>query len=289
LDYLTTRLISSFFTGVILSQTGSLLQFSTRNTLASPSTLGFDGLSVLWFLLSSSVLLFFNIEGTNLHLMFLGLPFFVLLGFTFLSIFRKSRNIEKLIFLGLTFNLAVGAVFSLWQFFFMAFNLPFPVELWFGHFRFSSFDSVTVLFVFEALVMIFWFYLKKEFSLFSLGPSIAINLGLNIKKLFTYIFLTISIGTFLVISLFGAFSFLGLIFPILARKLWFRRFDLSGEFLVGSAMNGVMLLSIDLACYLFPIYGAEIPVGLIATIVGAVSLIILLWKSDGRWELLSKR
>ncbi len=289
MEYLIPRLISSFLTGMVLSQTGSLLQLCTRNTLASPSTLGFDGISVLWLLVSTSLLLFLKIDGSSLFLTALGLPLFVFFGLFFSSFFSRHRNIEKLIFLGLTFNLMVGAIFSLWQFFFMAFNLPFPVELWFGHFRFASLSSGLILCLFELLVLALWFILRKEFALYSLGTGLALNLNLKTKRLFSFIFLTISIGTYLVISLFGAFSFLGLIFPILARKQWFSRFDLSGEFLVGGAFNGLLLLIIDLLCYLFPVMGAEIPVGLISTVIGAVSLILLLGKSNGRWELLAKR
>jgi iron complex transport system permease protein len=183
----------------------------------------------------------------------------------------------------------VGAIFSLWQFFFMAFNLPFPVELWFGHFRFASWDSGIILVIFELIVLIVWILLRKDFLLYSLGPSVEKNLNLKVRNLYSFIFITISLGTFLIISLFGAFSFLGLIFPILARKMWFRRFDLDGEFLLGGFVNGIVLLAIDLLCYLFPILGAEIPVGLIATVVGAVSLILLLWRSKERRELLAKR
>ena len=289
MDYLIPRLLSSFFTGIILSQTGSLLQFSTRNTLASPSTLGFDGLSVLWLLLSTSLFIFLKLEGSVLFLTMIGIPFFMLLGLGFSTFLGHHKNIERLIFLGLTFNLMVGAIFSLWQFFFMAFNLPFPVELWFGHFRFASWDSGIILVIFELIVLIVWILLRKDFLLYSLGPSVEKNLNLKVRNLYSFIFITISLGTFLIISLFGAFSFLGLIFPILARKMWFRRFDLDGEFLLGGFVNGIVLLAIDLLCYLFPILGAEIPVGLIATVVGAVSLILLLWRSKERRELLAKR
>lgn len=289
MDYLIPRLLSSFLTGMILSQTGSLLQFSTRNTLASPSTLGFDGLSVLWLLVSTSLFLFFKIEASVLYLTLLGFPIFLGLGFVFSSFLSRYRNIERLIFLGLTFNLMVGAIFSLWQFFFMAFNLPFPVELWFGHFRFASLESGIILVFFELVVLGLWGLLRKDLAFYSLGPTVAANLNLKVSKLYQFVFITISLGTFLIISLFGAFSFLALIFPILARKLWFKRFDLPGEFLIGGLVNGLVLLTIDLLCYLFPVLGAEIPVGLIATVVGAVSLILLLAKSNGRWELLAKR
>lgn len=287
MDYLIPRLLSALLTGVILSQTGSLIQMSTRNILASPSTLGFDGLSVLWILLFHSVLLLFGYDHPVLMLFLIGIPAFVIIGRIYSGFLSRQKNIEGLILIGLTFNLLVGAVFSLWQFLFLAFNLPFPVELWFGHFRFANVEALFILIGVEFFILLGWFYLKKEFILFSLGKNVARNLKLSHNSLFFFLFVAVSIGTFSVISLFGAFSFLGLIFPIVARKLWFEKMDLKGEFLVGAVLNGVSLMLIDGLCYFFPIYGAEIPVGLIATAVGAVSLILLLWKAN-HWELLAK-
>lgn len=287
MEYLISRFLCAILTGTILSQTGSLIQMSTRNILASPSTLGFDGLSVLWILFFHSILLFFGYDQPVLMLFLIGMPVFVFIGWIYSGFLNRQKNIERLILIGLTFNLFVGAVFSLWQFLFIAFNLTFPIELWFGHFRFSNIEGLTTLGIVELFILVGWQILKKDFYLFSLGKSVAQNLRLNHRGLFFFLFIAVSIGTFSVISLFGAFSFLGLIFPIIARKLWFAKFDLKGEFLIGAFLNGLSLMLIDAICYFFPIYGAEIPVGLIATAVGAVSLILLLWQSN-HWEILAK-
>lgn len=288
MDYLVPRLLCALFSGIIISQTGSLIQMGTRNILASPSTLGFDGLSVFWILVLHSVMLIFGYDQPLATLFFFGVPFFIFVGWFFARFIIRSKNIEKLVLLGLTFNLLVGAIFSLWQFLFLAFNLPFPVELWFGHFRFANLEALGILFVLEACLIIGWCYLKKEFQLFSLGKTVATNWKLNEKVLFSFLFIMVAVGTFSVVSLFGAFSFLGLVFPILARKLWFRSYDLPGEFLWGALVNGLLLMLIDLVCYSFPVFGAEIPVGLIATAVGALSLIFLLWNSDRHLEILAK-
>lgn len=282
-------MLSSLLAGTLISQTGSLVQLCTKNILASPSTLGFDGLSVLWILLFHSLMLLMNADQPVIVILLLGIPSFIFIGFIFARLIEKSKNIERLILLGLTFNLAVGALFSLWQFLFLAFNFPFPVELWFGNFKFSNSDTFLVLGFLESLFLFGWFRLRKEFYLFSLGDSLSINLGLQEKKIYLFIFSVVSVTTFVVVALFGAFSFLALIFPIIARKLWFKSMDLSGELLVGSLFNGALLMFIDTACYFGPIQGAELPVGLIATGVGAVSLIFILWKSDNAWEILAKR
>lgn len=281
MDYLIPRLLSAVLSGMILSQTGSLIQISTRNILASPSTLGFDGLSVFFILILHSLMLAFRFDSSSV-VFISGIALFICIGLFFARFFLHYQKIEKLILIGLTFNLLVGALFSLWQFLFLAFNLPFPVELWFGHFRYADWHSVIILFLIELFIVLGWAVLRKDFLLFTLGNTVVRNLGLNQNKLFYFIFISIAVGTFAVIHLFGAFSFLGLLFPIMARKLWFKNYDLPGEFLAGGLINGLALMAVDGLCYFFPVFGAEIPVGLIATAVGAVSLIVLLWKADNR-------
>lgn len=277
MDYLIIRLGCSFLAGVLISQAGSLVQLGTRNILSSPSTLGFDGLSILWLLIFHSISLAFNLNYSIEWTFLLGVPLFLFLGLVFPRFLNSKTKFERIILLGLTFNLLVGAIFSLWQFFFMAFNLPFPVELWFGHFRFASTEAVLILLAAEALILVGLKFYLRQLQLFSMGPVMALNWGLDEKRLFQFIFIVVAISTLIVTNLFGAFAFLGLVFPIVARKIWFKKKDLTGELLQGSFVNGLSLMLLDLLCYFAPIHGAEIPVGLIVTAVGAVSLIFILW------------
>lgn len=279
MDYFLVRMLCSFMTGMLLSQAGSLIQLGTRNILASPSTLGFDGLAVLWLLIFHSASLYFNLSYPIEWTFVVGIPLFILIGFLFPKFLKGKSKFEKIILLGLTFNLLVGAIFSLWQFLFMAFNLPFPVELWFGHFRFASPMSLSILLVIEVCVLVGMKLFWRDLKMFSIGPMMGLNWGLDEKRLFKFIFCAVALITLIVINLFGAFSFLGLIFPIVARKLWFKNSDLSGEFIRGSLFSGLSLMLIDSLCYYFPIYGAEVPVGLLVTGIGAVSLICILWSN----------
>lgn len=288
MSYIIFRLLCAFTSGILMSQAGSFIQLATRNILSSPSTLGFDGLAILWLLVFHSLLIFMGQEPSTLILFVVGIPVFIGIGFLFSSLLKGQMKFERIILLGLTFNLLVGAVFSLWQFFFMAFNLPFPVELWFGHFRFATLENLLVLGVAEITLLVGLLLYWKELMLFSLGQSLGVSWKLKERSLYAFLFLSVSLATFVVVALFGAFSFLALVFPILSRKLWFKRWDLKGELIIGSILNGLGLMLIDFVCYSFPIWGAEVPVGLIVTAVGAVSLILLLWKSDSR-ELLANQ
>lgn len=262
---------------MILSQAGSFIQTGTRNILASPSTLGIEGLSVLWILFIYSTAMFTGMDSDWLGLT--GIPLFGLIGYFLSKLSGKELKLDRILFAGLTFNLLVGAIFSLWQFFFLAYNLPFPVEIWFGHFRFVRTEAVLLLVLFELILL---FFLRKQWrnlQLFSLGSVLSRAHSGNVQGLYSFFFIFSVTGTFLVISLFGAFSFLGLILPLIARKIWFRRYDLKGELFIGSVCNGLFFMAMDHFCYRYPVMGAEIPVGLIASVLGAVCLITLMARS----------
>ena len=262
---------------MVLSQTGSLLQFGTRNILSSPSTLGVDGLVILWMLILNSLLLLTGLDMDLMWALILGIPLFALIGVYFSKFLTGDKKFQTIILVGITFNILVGAVFSLWQFMFMAFNFPFPIELWFGHFRYAQWSHVILLMVSEVLLLIGLITFKRSLNLASISKELLKQWNQSEKNLNRFIFISVTIGTLIIIQSFGAFSFVGLVFPIVARKFWFSRLDLKGEFFVGAIMNGVVFAVLDALCYFFPIMGAEIPVGLIVTVFGAASLIILLW------------
>ena len=104
MDYLIVRMCSSFLVGMLLSQSGSLIQLGTRNILSSPSTLGLDGLAVLWLLVLSSIGLYFQVDLLEGWGLFLGLPLFILLGLVFTALIKGSGKYEKIILIGIFLN-----------------------------------------------------------------------------------------------------------------------------------------------------------------------------------------
>jgi ABC-type Fe3+-siderophore transport system permease subunit len=287
MNYLLIRMGCAFLTGVLLSQSGSLVQLSTRNILSSPSTLGLDGMSVLLVLLIHSLSL---VLGVHLHpglIALAGIPVAISIGYFYPRFIGADQRFERILLIGITFNLFVGAIFSFWQFLFLAFNLPFPVELWFGHFRFASSNALLLMLIVQILVLVFLRKILQELMLYSFGVQISRNWQLDQKKLFLPVFILATLVTYFVIVLFGAFSFLALVFPIISRKIWFKRSDLKGELYQGALLNGLLLMLVDYLCYQLPIFGAEVPVGLIITAIGAVSLVVLLWQSHKPVEIVA--
>jgi iron complex transport system permease protein len=178
MDYEIIRIISAFFAGGLLSLGGSFTQVATQNELAGPSTLGFDGLVVLNILVAH---LYISFVGTTMELELLSLFFFALcfLLIKFIVKQKKSETIYtnsassgvgKIILIGLCFNLFIGAIFSLMHFFFLSKSMEFPVQLWFGNFKYATESSLIIL-VFTFLGIYSFVFLKRE--CFNTWPLVA--------------------------------------------------------------------------------------------------------------------
>ena len=114
------RVLLAFFCGYFLCLSGTLTQLISNNPLASPSTLGMDGIGVL-FVISGQLLL--NFFGVNSDLADVSLRLFLIF-FLLIALFPKRSStdvwnllsMKSFIIVGLAFNLFIGAIFTIIQF-----------------------------------------------------------------------------------------------------------------------------------------------------------------------------
>lgn len=287
IDFDIYRIIFSFICGYFLAVSGSLTQLVSHNSLSSPSTLGMDGVGVFVVIISQFIMLNsnFNMSLEKVSLFgFLILFFIITLLLTKKSKGRfeiwKGFDMNKVILIGISFNLLVAGIFSLVQFLFMTMNLEFPTSLWFGQFKFYEKDLL-VPFVLLFVGVIFWIrkYAQKV-NILNLGTDYAYGLGLDVIKVQKVALLMSLFLTGIVITQFGVFSFLGLIFPHVVRSFRFFKTSMRRELLFGPMLCGFALMLIDLLCYNWLVYSAEIPVGMFSGILGTFLLIFLLIKTN---------
>lgn len=277
------RFIFAFICGYLISVSGSFSQLMTNNSLAAPSTLGMDGVAVL-------IVLFTQVLGMELissdSAPFIGIILFFV-GYLIFFFLPKSKeldvwrvvNFKGVILFGLAFNLFVGAIFSIMQFLFMAMNVEFPSELWFGSFKSYRLSDLTVFIPLIFIVMAFIIRNRSDFNLLNLGQGLAKSLGVDLRPLQEKaLFLSLLI-TVCVISFYGVFSFLGLIFPHILRSFKFFKNRVEYELLYGPILTGLVFAFIDQVCYSAVFYGAELPVGMVSSVIGAFFLIFLVLKS----------
>lgn len=264
-----SRFFCAFITGVMLSQSGSLTQVSTNNALAGPSTLGFTGIAVLAVMISRGETYLSLIVFTILLIIFV----FTLKVFNMLN----NKNFkDNILLVGLCFNLLIGAIFTLVQFLFVGLGIEFPIMIWFGSFKEIS-DQQFLIYS----LLGFSFYLSvariaKSTSILVLGKEITEGFNINFDAYQKRALFLSLIGTGIVVSFFGVYSFLGLIFPHLLRRMAYFKKDATHELILGSLLMGLGLMGLDMICYSFPIKGVELPVGMISSVLGSVLLMILL-------------
>lgn len=278
LDFL--RIVFAFICGHAICLSGSLTQIVTSNSLASPSTLGFDGLVVLVLLVAH----FFTTFVFEFSLGFTSYAFFlslILIGAAFTKLRPLNQGqlkMNQVILMGLGFNLLIGAVFAVVQFLFMAMNYQFPSGLWFGNFRAAGIEILWVLAPTLGIALAGSWSLAKSLGLINVDTTIAQSLGVDVgrtqkKALVLALFLTGS-----TICFFGVFSFLGLILPHLMRNIsWFRG-KIRNELLYAPIVAGTLLSILDQLCYNFTFYGAELPVGMVSSVLGSLLLVLIVMK-----------
>lgn len=280
------RALFAFFCGYFLTLSGSLTQTVANNSLASPSTLGFDALAALCVILAQGSIVLLKIPAPLEYLSFaVFAAFFLFIAAMFSrNNFSSARvfslDVKYLILLGLAFNLFVGAVFAVIQFMFMALNYDFPSGLWFGNFRFYHEGSLILFSLFFIAVQFGIAKFGSSLRLLSLGEDMALGLGVDVKKTQKVCLLASLFMTGLVISFFGVFSFLSLIIPHMLRSFSVFKRNMKNELMLGAPLGGAVLAVLDYLCFRFDYLGAELPAGMVSSVAGAFLLIVLLWKSQ---------
>lgn len=283
-----SRVILSFICGYFLTVSGSLTQIVSNNKLASPSTLGFDGAAVLAILISQVTI---NLSGIGISLKYLSLIVILIFIFTwvvltkiFASATEKSiwskYSMNSLVLFGLAFNLLVGAIFSVIQFLYMAMNFEFPTSIWFGSLK--QYDSYDLFLFIPGFFIVFYFLFlfSKKLELLNIGTLFSLGLKINVYKLQRRCLLLAFLLTGIVICHYGVFSFLGLVFPhILRHTRWWKN-SIKGELMYGSLLTATIFSLIDYSCYYYYIYGAELPVGMISSVMGASVLIFMVFRAS---------
>lgn len=273
------RLLSALAAGALLSFAGSLVQLTSRNELASPSTLGMDGAAVLM------VMLAYGLEGLGLSLGNLADTSFLLgyvLSLLLWLIIKKTKwrstgDFRVILLLGLSVNLFVGSLFAVMQFMAMAFNREFPEQLWFGRLQTLSALGWGISILVWGPLVGFVFYYRRSWKALLLGVGQCRGLGIPVDKMIRGSLLLAFISTLWVVTQFGVFSFLGLLAPLLLRQLPRYRGVPWREMTDGALVAGVFFAALDHACFNVTFHGAEIPVGLPSALFGAAALVGLLW------------
>ena len=265
-DLRLPRVLTSLLVGVGLSLSGCLLQGVSRNDMADPGVLGINagaGLLVAAFIVFVPAGLFPSAVALPV-LAFAGSAAVAFLGWR-LSVVRGASSPRRLLLIGIALATGLSGATSLLMLRMSDGDYAF-VQNWIaGSIWGASWENVAILAVGLALLVAGALYASRTLNVLGLGEAAATGLGVNVPR-----------ARAALTAVGGGLTFVGLVCPHMARRLVGPNFRtlVPACVLVGAVL--MLLADIISRTLLAP---NEIPVGIVAAVIGAPYFLYLLARS----------
>jgi iron complex transport system permease protein len=280
LDIRMPRAITCLFVGASLAMAGVLMQALFRNPIVEPGLIGTSSGAALgaslYFVLGAT--LHFNAGMWTLPLAASAggaLATFVV----FVLSYRKegSQSVISLLLTGIAVNALCLSGVGL-----MSYLARDPqarsITFWnLGTLSGSSWNSVIIIGTSTFLCLLLALRMVKSLNALAMGEGEALHLGVNIRRLKVSVIAVTVVLVAVATAFVGVISFIGLIVPHLLRLL---RGSDNRYLLIGSALLGGILVSVaDLTARLL-LAPAELPIGIVTSVVGVPVFILLLRRNQ---------
>lgn len=276
-DLRLPRVLTSLLVGVGLSLSGCLLQGISRNDMADPGVLGINagaGLLVDAFIVFVPAGLFPSAVALPV-LAFAGSAAVAFLGWR-LSVVRGASSPRRLLLIGVALATGLSSATSLLMLRMSDGDYAFVQNWLAGSIWGASWENVAILAVGLALLVAGALYASRTLNVLGLGEAAATGLGVNVPRA-TAALTAVAVGASgLACAVGGGLTFVGLVCPHMARRLVGPNFRalVPATVLVGAVL--MLLADIISRTLLAP---NEIPVGIVAAVIGAPYFLYLLAKS----------
>ena len=274
------RAINCLLVGSSLAMAGVLMQALFRNPIVEPGLIGTSSGAAfgasLYFVLGAT--LHFNAGVWTLPIAASAggaLATFIV----FLLSYRKegAQSVISLLLTGIAINALCLSGVGL-----MSYLARDPqarsITFWnLGTMSGSNWNSVIIIGTSTLLCLVFALRSTKSLNALAMGESEALHLGVNINKLKISVIAITVVLVAVATAFVGVISFVGLIVPHLLRLI---RGSDNRYLLLGSAMLGGVLVSIaDLTARLL-LSPAELPIGIVTSVIGVPVFILLLRRNQ---------
>lgn len=276
-DLRLPRVLTSLLVGVGLSLSGCLLQGVSRNDMADPGVLGINagaGLLVAAFIVFVPAGLFPSAVALPV-LAFAGSAAVAFLGWR-LSVVRGASSPRRLLLIGVALATGLSSATSLLMLRMSDGDYAF-VQNWIaGSIWGASWENVAILAVGLALLVAGALYASRTLNVLGLGEAAATGLGVNVPRARAALTAVAVGASGLACAVGGGLTFVGLVCPHMARRLVGPNFRVlvPACVLVGAVL--MLLADIISRTLLAP---NEIPVGIVAAVIGAPYFLYLLARS----------
>ncbi|WP_240612275.1 FecCD family ABC transporter permease [Salinicola lusitanus] len=270
------RLLAATLIGAVLAASGTAMQGLFRNPLADPTLLGVAsgaGLAVaVWIVLLGGMGGQFGLYGQFVA-GFLGALFITVVVFTLGSRAPEGGSLTTLLLAGLVLNTLAGAAGGLLAFIANDQQLR-QLSLWgMGTLAHSLWPGVIAALI--VMPPTLWVLARSshDLDLLQLGELTAFGAGLNVIRMRRGVVIATALGVGLSVALVGIIGFIGLLVPHTLR-LWLGP---GHRLLMPASMLGGALLLVAADTLARTLASpAEIPVGLLTSIVGGSYFLWLL-------------
>ncbi len=274
------RVIFGFLAGVGLAAAGVVFQSIFRNSLASPFTLGVSSAASFGAALSikfGAASSFFGAAGPTISAFLAALlSVLVILG---LSSGKRSVSEGGLLLCGVALSLFFSSLVVVLQYLGTMGQLFSITRFLMGSFDLVGYDAVKIVFPFVAVGVVISILLSRGLDLLSIGDQFAQTRGLSPRVVRNILIVTISLVVAVIISICGVVGFVGIIVPHMARQMVGATHK---NLLVASLLLGGSLLLLCDTIGRVVLAPAEIPVGVITSLIGGPFFLWLVLRSQSR-------
>ncbi len=271
------RVLTSMLVGIGLAVAGCLLQGVSRNDMADPGVLGINagaGLLVAAFIVFAPAGIL--PAGVALPaLAFAGSLITALIGWR-LSVVRGASSPKRLLLIGVALATGLSSVTSLLMLRMGDGDYAFVQNWLAGSIWGATWPNVAMLAVGLGALVAIALFAARTLNVLALGEAAATGLGVNVRRASAGL-LAVAVGcSGLCCAVGGGLTFVGLVCPHLARRLVGPNFRvlIPATVLVGAVL--MLVADIVSRTLLMP---NEIPVGIVAAVIGAPYFLYLLAKS----------
>lgn len=269
LNYRLPRVLFSALIGGCLGFSGSIYQLILKNPLADSFTTGASGVAALGAVISL-------VLGFNFYLTPLIAFIFAIFGIAFiykLSSINGYINPVTMILSGIVLSIFASSLTGFLKYFFDE-SLGNIIFFLMGGLHFVSWTQLIFFMLF--FIMLFLIQLKDHYSLdiLSLDEATAITTGVNVKAVRMKAFVIATLLISLCVSFTGIIGFIGLIVPHISRDLFGSA--MYNNLIYSTIFGGILLTISDTMSRIIIPSGAELPVGIITSLLGGIFFFYLL-------------
>ena len=271
------RVLLAFIVGAGLAVCGLVFQAMFNNPLATPFTLGVASGASLGAAIAVSFSLTFTFLGIDSISLLAFLGALITISFVYgISRFGSGFSIGTLLLAGVAVSFFFSSLILLTQYISDVTD-SFRILRWLmGSLSIVGYQDIGRLFPIIGLVIALIFYFRRELNLLMAGDEIALSRGVAVMRVRYILFFSTSICIGAIVALCGPIGFVGMMVPHICRLL----IGQDHHWLIPASclFGGGFLILCDCVARL-AIAPAEIPVGVITTLLGGPFFLWLLIRS----------